>query len=121
MAEVSARLPDALPDVELFNGAGSPYEAQVQALAIPKYPLSENTPYMLMEGLTAHQNDSRTRFLTDKQLEQFLTWCVGDPGVMVGVSGIGKTRTVFEALAVEYGLYFVVDTDGNGGIRVSAM
>lgn len=112
-------MPDRLPEVELFDGTGSPYHDHIQALTLPKYPFSENAPYMLMEGLTNHYNDCNTRFLSQEKLDEFLTWCSHGPGVMVGVSGIGKTRTTFEALAVEYGLYFVADTHGNGGFQVS--
>lgn len=34
---------------------------------------------------------------------------------MIGVSGCGKTRTMYEYLCCRFGLYFVADTQGNGG------
>ena len=105
--------------VELFHVEASPYILQTAQPAIPKYPFTNNTPYMLMEGLTGHENDPNTRFVSNDTLEEFLHWCSSDVGVMVSVSGIGKTRTIIEALSVRYGLYFAVDTHGNGGIYVS--
>jgi hypothetical protein len=34
---------------------------------------------------------------------------------MIGVSGCGKTRTMYEYLYCRFGLYFVADVQGNGG------
>lgn len=34
---------------------------------------------------------------------------------MIGVSGCGKTRTIYEYLCCRFGFYFVADTQGNGG------
>jgi hypothetical protein len=34
---------------------------------------------------------------------------------MIGVSGCGKTRTMYEYLCCRFGFYFVADTQGNGG------
>lgn len=34
---------------------------------------------------------------------------------MIGTSGCGKTRTIYEYLCCRFGLYFVADTQGNGG------
>lgn len=116
--EIMALMPDVLPEVELFDGSESPYAVQTAALAIPKYPCLQNVPYMLMEGLTGHPNDHNTRFLAEEKLSEFLNWCPHGPGVMVGVSGIGKTRTIFEALANMHGLYFVADTHGKCGMLV---
>jgi hypothetical protein len=36
---------------------------------------------------------------------------------LIGVSGCGKTRTLVEVASVQFGLYFVASTGGNGGSR----
>ena len=59
---------------------------------------------MLMDGLTGHEDDSNnTRFVSEDKLAQFLGWCRSGAGVVVGVSGIGKTRTILEILAEHWG------------------
>lgn len=40
---------------------------------------------------------------------------------IIGVSGCGKTRTIYEFLCHRFGLYFVADMEGNGGSRDAAM
>lgn len=107
-----------LRDVELFHDEKSPYAPQTARLAIPKHPLKEDAPHMLMEGLTGHPNDANTCIISKTKLTSFVQWCVCHPGVVVGGNGCGKTRTIFETLSADYGLYFVVDPSKHGGWQV---
>ena len=82
--------------------------------------MHSDEPYLLLEGLTGRESERNTasQLLDQAAVDKFCTWCQG-PGVVLGVTGIGKTRTTYEYLAKHCGLYFVADTHRNGEIRVS--
>lgn len=71
----------------------------------------KGSPDMLMYNLRVNVSS------VSEQLRQEMKRYPKSASALIGVSGCGKTRSMFEILAQEYGYYFVCHTKNNGGSR----
>jgi hypothetical protein len=111
-----------LEDIERFRLPDDhPFAGRVNQLDVPAYPIrakdAKPTPHLIMDGLLHHGQG--VRFLTSQQRNKLQNLIETGAFAMMGVSGSGKTRTIMELLAEMWGLLFVVDTQHNGGIKVT--
>jgi hypothetical protein len=103
-----------LKKIEYVKAAeGHPLETGINNARIPIYPPTADTekkPDLLWWQLETTKLSEVTDHLL-KTIEANLV------SVMIGVSGCGKTRSIYEYLASHWGLLFIADLRGNGGWR----
>jgi len=100
--------PPTLEKFQIKEGAAL-YNYFIKEIFIPSVPSKPEYPSLLLYDIQnlSHKNREVYKFIDENQEY--------GPIGLYGTSGAGKTRTVFEYLAHNYGFYFVADTQRNPG------
>ncbi|CAB4482568.1 unnamed protein product [Rhizophagus irregularis] len=96
------------------NDSLSPYKSRIQLKSIVPTSLMGGCPTLLKYNLPG-SNENHEPITQVSNVQSAIAEAKNNLLIFLGISGCGKTRTCYELLCENWGLYFVVSRKGNGG------